>query len=191
MWSDYAMTATLQRWSPAEFNAHVDEVLAVYGAAMGYSPAMVRLRREQFIANAQRNDFRAVVIIHNRDLVGFGYGYRSAPGQWWHDSVRPGLTAQSYLYWLTDCFELSELHVNPASQGLGFGSQLLSTLLTEIPCRTVVLSTPEASNEDSRAWHLYRRFQFVDVLRHYYFSGDGRTFAVLGRETLYKNAQVT
>ena len=33
----------------------------------------------------------------------------------------------------------------------------------------------------SRAWRLYRRFGFVDVLRHVSFPGDLRPFAVLGR----------
>ena len=33
----------------------------------------------------------------------------------------------------------------------------------------------------TRAWRLYRRVGFVDVLRNYRFNGDPRPFAVLGR----------
>jgi ribosomal protein S18 acetylase RimI-like enzyme len=44
-----------------------------------------------------------------------------------------------------------------------------------------VLSTPEAPAEDSRAWRLYRRLGFVDLLRQFHFPGDDRPFAVLGR----------
>jgi ribosomal protein S18 acetylase RimI-like enzyme len=33
-----------------------------------------------------------------------------------------------------------------------------------------------------RAWRLYRRFGFEDVLRHFHFPGDDRPFAVLGRQ---------
>jgi ribosomal protein S18 acetylase RimI-like enzyme len=47
--------------------------------------------------------------------------------------------------------------------------------------RTVLLSTPEADEQKSRAWRLYRRFGFVDVLRDFLFPGDERAFAILGR----------
>jgi ribosomal protein S18 acetylase RimI-like enzyme len=47
--------------------------------------------------------------------------------------------------------------------------------------RTTLLSTPEADEQRSRAWRLYRRFGFVDVLRDFHFPGDDRAFAVLGR----------
>jgi ribosomal protein S18 acetylase RimI-like enzyme len=43
----------------------------------------------------------------------------------------------------------------------------------------VLLSTPEATN---RAWRLYRRLGFVDVLRDFRFTGDPRPFGVLGRQ---------
>ena len=46
----------------------------------------------------------------------------------------------------------------------------------------MLLSTPEADEEQSRAWRLYRRFGFVDVLRDFIFPGDERAFAILGRE---------
>ena len=44
-----------------------------------------------------------------------------------------------------------------------------------------MLSTPEVAQEDNRAWRLYRRLGFEDVLRHFTFAGDRRPFAVLGR----------
>ena len=47
---------------------------------------------------------------------------------------------------------------------------------------TVLLSTPEVPREESRAWRLYRRVGFTDVLRHFHFPGDERPFAVLGRD---------
>jgi len=43
----------------------------------------------------------------------------------------------------------------------------------------MLLSTPEGEN---RAWRLYRRLGFGDVLRNYRFTGDPRPFGVLGRE---------
>jgi ribosomal protein S18 acetylase RimI-like enzyme len=47
--------------------------------------------------------------------------------------------------------------------------------------KTTLLSTPEADEQRSRAWRLYRRFGFVDVLRNFHFPGDDRPFAILGR----------
>ena len=47
------------------------------------------------------------------------------------------------------------------------------------PERHMLLSTPEGEN---RAWRLYRRLGFGDVLRNYRFTGDPRPFGVLGRE---------
>jgi ribosomal protein S18 acetylase RimI-like enzyme len=80
--------------------------------------------------------------------------------------------------WLTDYFELTELHVLPRAQGRGLGEDLLRRLMEGVPSSRVLLSTPEGP---SKAWKLYRRVGFVDVLRHYQFTGDPRPFAVLGR----------
>jgi ribosomal protein S18 acetylase RimI-like enzyme len=75
-----------------------------------------------------------------------------------------------------------ELHVRPAAQGHGVGTRQLRALLAMADGKTVLLSTPEADEERSRAWRLYRRFGFVDVLRDFVFPGDERPFAILGRE---------
>jgi hypothetical protein len=45
----------------------------------------------------------------------------------------------------------------------------------------VLLSTPEVPEQTSRAWRLYRRFGFTDVVRQMRFPGDNRLFAILGR----------
>jgi ribosomal protein S18 acetylase RimI-like enzyme len=114
-------------------------------------------------------------------LVGVGYGYRGAPGQWWYDEVHRGLmrvnpaAAQREL---ADYFELTELHVHPGAQGRGIGKALLVELLSRVDAPRALLSTPEGP---TRAWRLYRRLGFTDLLRHYHFTGDSREFAVLGR----------
>jgi ribosomal protein S18 acetylase RimI-like enzyme len=45
----------------------------------------------------------------------------------------------------------------------------------------VLLSTPEINGESNRAWRLYRRLGFTDIIRGYRFAGDPRAFAILGR----------
>jgi len=76
---------------------------------------------------------------------------------------------------------LTELHVHPSAQGAGLGAILLHRLLENRPEAAVLLSTPEVSGEDNRAWRLYRRVGFDDVIRNFVFAGDTRPFAILGR----------
>jgi len=45
----------------------------------------------------------------------------------------------------------------------------------------VLLSTPETNGEANRAWRLYGRLGFNDIIRGYHFTGDPRAFAILGR----------
>jgi GNAT superfamily N-acetyltransferase len=172
----------LVRWRGDDLLQRLDDVIAVYGAAMGYSVQLLQTRRGYVAGHTRRESFQAVATLDDDDnLLGFGYGYRGAGGQWWHDQVRNALRRDARKFWLGDCFELVELHVLPAAQGHGIGARQLHELLSTAPHQTVLLSTPEAPEATSRAWRLYRRFGFVDVLRHFNFPGDDRPFAVLGR----------
>jgi len=170
---------TLVSWGSEDLVRRLDEVLGVYARAMGYSSEVVTTRRGIVATHTKRVGFRAVATLDDSGrLLGFGYGYRGEPGQWWHDQVRAGLDPQAYAHWMSDCFELVELHVLPEAQGAGRGHAQLRALLDGVPSATVLLSTPEG---ESRAWRLYRRTGFQDVLRHHVFPGDTRPFAVLGR----------
>ena len=80
-----------------------------------------------------------------------------------------------------DYFELTELHIAPDAQGRGLGEALARRLLTDRDEANVLLSTPETNGEANRAWRLYRRLGFTDIIRGYHFSGDPRAFAILGR----------
>ena len=169
-------------WRADDLLHRLDDVIAVYGAAMGYPDDLLDTRRGYVAVHAKRPGFRAVATLdHDGTLLGFGYGYTSTPGQWWHDQVRSALRRDARRTWLSDCFELVELHVRPAAQGRGIGANQLRALLDGVPSGTVLLSTPEADEATSRAWRLYRRHGFVDILRNFYFPGDDRLFAVLGR----------
>ena len=168
-------------WTPVDLTRRLDDVVAVYGEAMGYRSELLETRRGYIATHARRPGFRAVATLTARGrLAGFGYGYTSAPGQWWHDQVRGALTGTER-QWLRDCFEVVELHVRPPAQGHGIGARQLTALLGMTSEETVLLSTPEADERTSRAWRLYRRYGFVDVLRDFHFPGDERAFAILGR----------
>jgi GNAT superfamily N-acetyltransferase len=169
-------------WKPDDLARRLDDVIEVYGDAMGYRPEVLATRRGYITTHLRRAGFRAVATLAtDGSLVGFGYGYHSEPGQWWHDQVSAALEPSARKTWLVDCFEVVELHVRPAAHGHGLGTRQLSALLRMAEGATTLLSTPEGEESTSRAWRLYRRFQFVDVLRDLTFPGDSRAFAVLGR----------
>ena len=172
----------LVAWQPRDLARRLDDVIEVYGQAMGYSPQLLEARRGYVAGHVHRAGFRAVATLDPAGrLLGFGYGYTSATGQWWHDQVHAALRREARRTWLTDCFEVVELHVHPQAQGHRLGANQLRGLLGLASGRTTLLSTPEADEQRSRAWRLYRRFQFVDVLRRFHFPGDDRPFAILGR----------
>jgi ribosomal protein S18 acetylase RimI-like enzyme len=173
---------TVVPWHADDLLPRLDDILTVYGQAMGYPAELLAARREYMAAHTSRQGFRAVVTLDDDGaMLGFGYGYTSVPGQWWHDHVRAAIHRKSRSAWLSDCFELVELHVRPGAQGRGAGERQLRELLAGVSHRTVLLSTPEADETASRAWRLYRRLGFGDVLRSFHFPGDERPFAVLGR----------
>ena len=160
---------------------HMREALAIYGAAMGYDSSVVAGRYGYAVQHTERPGFRAVGAFaetgDGESLVGFGYGYLVAPGQWWHDQVRAALDRRTAKKWLPGAFEICELHVHPDHQSRGLGRQLLRALLAGLPYPAALLSTPDA---DTKAFRLYRAEGFVDLARGYYFPGDARPFAILG-----------
>lgn len=151
--------------------------MRIYVRAMGYT-AQTGVQRAMTARRHTANaGFACRIALDSAGrLVGFGYGYTTLPGQWWHDLVRRALTADD-LGWLIDAFELSEMHVLPAAQGVGIGRRLLEALAGDIAHQSMLLSTPDS---DTRAFRLYRRLGFTDLARNYLFPGDSRPFAVLG-----------
>lgn len=155
----------------------VDPAADVYGAAMRRTPDLVAQRRDIMAGHVDRQGFVAAAAMDGQRLVGFGYGYHGRPGEWWHDVVSSALGSDRSRQWLSDAFELAELHVDPTYQGAGVGRQLLDTVLDAAAGQTVVLSTYD---QETVARALYRSFGFVDLLRDFRFPGSGEIYAVLG-----------
>lgn len=171
-------SASVRPWSATDFTTRVDDAMDIYAQAMQYPPHAARQRAATARRHVQNAGFACrAAVLPDGTLVGFGYGYTTAPGQWWHDLVRRALSRELCDDWLRDAFELSELHVLPAFQGYGIGRELLTQLAQSIGHAAILLSTPDA---DTRAFRLYRDLGFVDLRRHYLFPGDARPFAVLG-----------
>lgn len=190
--------------SPYDMQTRLGEALTVYVDAMHYPRGTESQRAPMWLEHTRRVGWRAVAAVdvdtvdtvgadlptedqlRTAPLLGVGYGYRGSPDQWWQQQVRRGLhhigrPAAEIDRLMSDYFELTELHIDPRAQGQGLGEALVRRLLSDRPEANVLLSTPEMSGDPNRAWRLYRRLGFADIIRGYHFSGDPRAFAILGR----------
>ena len=170
--------ARIEDWSGRQFHERVNDAMGIYVRAMNYPDVTGYQRAVSARKHITLPDFACrAALLDDDTLVGFGYGYTTRAGQWWHDLVRRAVDADTAQDWLADAFELSELHVLPDYQGMGIGRRLLLALASGLPHEVMLLSTPDS---DTRAFRLYRDTGFVDLARNYLFPGDARPFAVLG-----------
>lgn len=162
------------------FEPHVRTAAHIYGAAMQRSPEMVVQRCEIMHAHLERRGYLAVVGLDDDDeLIGFGYGYLGRRGEWWHDIVTNALGRELGDRWMTDAFELAELHVLPAHQGQGFGRKILDAVIAHAGGSTMVLSTHD---RESAARRLYRATGFVDLCGGLVFPGTSEVYAIMGKD---------
>ena len=167
--------ADLERIEPAALvEKHLPEVHEVWAEATDE-----RVGRT-LPQHTEREGFRFVAV---RDadgrMAGFAYGYRGAPGQWWHDVVAEGLGPEGTARWLTPGhFLFAELYVRADLRRRGIGSRLHDGLLAGLDSRTAVLST-EQDNEPAVALYVGRGWQVI--LDRFRFGSQG-LYRVLGRE---------
>ncbi len=187
---------------PNDMERRLGDALGIYVDAMRYPRGTENQRAAMWLEHIRRRGWQGVGVVEadvaeGRDappaaelsdapLLGVAYGYPGAPGQWWQQQVvlglqRGGLPAQEIARLMNSYFELTELHIHPRVQGRGLGEALARRLLARRTEENVLLSTPETSGEPNRAWRLYRRLGFTDIIRRYHFAGDPRAFAILGR----------
>ena len=187
--------------APQDMQRRLDDALNVYVDAMRYPRGTESQRASMWLEHTRRRGWRAVAVVEVdtradefpaaehlavAPMVGVAYGYRGAPDQWWQQQVvrglhRVGLPRDEIARLMGDYFELTELHIHPGAQGRGLGEALARRLLADRGEANVLLSTPETIGEPNRAWRLYRRLGFTDIIRGYHFAGDPRSFAILGR----------
>ena len=184
--------------SPADMQRRLGEALEIYVDAMRYPRGTESQRASMWLEHSRRRGWRAVAAVETAGaevgadglaaapLLGVAYGYCGAPDQWWQQQVVRGLHRVGFPHTeitrlTSDYFELTELHIHPRAQGRGLGEALARRLLSDRDEANVLLSTPETNGEANRAWRLYRRLGFTDIIRGYHFAGDPRAFAILGR----------
>ncbi|ETB30070.1 GNAT family N-acetyltransferase [Mycobacterium avium] len=187
---------------PHDMERRLGDALAVYVDAMRYPRGTENQRAAMWLEHIRRRGWQGAAVVEaemdddqmpsaeelaSAPLLGVAYGYPGAPGQWWQQQVvlglqRGGSPPQEIARLMNDYFELTELHIHPRAQGRGLGEALARRLLAGRAEKNVLLSTPETNGEPNRAWRLYRRLGFTDIIRRYHFAGDPRPFAILGRE---------
>jgi ribosomal protein S18 acetylase RimI-like enzyme len=193
--------------SPSDMQRRLGDALGVYVDAMRYPRGTEDQRASMWLEHTRRSGWKAVAALETPEapdpdgsdgaeapdlelasatLLGIAYGYCGAPDQWWQQQVvsglhRVGADAARIAELMTGYFELTELHIHPRAQGRGLGEALARRLLAGRAESHVLLSTPEINGEANRAWRLYRRLGFDDIIRGYHFAGDPRAFAILGR----------
>jgi ribosomal protein S18 acetylase RimI-like enzyme len=176
-------TVTVTELGRPGFLANIDQQLAIYGAAMGASLDELPSRQVIMERHAGNPGLRSLAAVDDASgqIVGFAYGFRGSPGQWWHDVVWSALAATSGLDsahdWLDDAVEIAEVHVRPEYQARGVGRRLVQGLAADRSERTALLSTRDA---ESRARRLYRSLGFRDLLTSFVFPGGGPPYAVMG-----------
>lgn len=188
---------------PHDMERRLGDALAVYVDAMRYPRDTENQRAAMWLEHIRRRGWQGAAVVEaevddddqmpsaeelaSAPLLGVAYGYPGVPGQWWQQQVvlglqRGGSPPQEIARLMNDYFELTELHIHPRAQGRGLGEALARRLLAGRAEKNVLLSTPETNGEPNRAWRLYRRLGFTDIIRRYHFAGDPRPFAILGRE---------
>ncbi|MCV7281506.1 GNAT family N-acetyltransferase [Mycolicibacterium flavescens] len=202
------MATYLVDLSPSDMQRRLGDALSVYVDAMRYPRGTEDQRASMWLEHTRRPGWKAVAAVQLGDadnglhdgaqrslteaelatasMLGVAYGYCGAPDQWWQQQVvsglqRSGADRMRIAELMSSYFELTELHIHPRAQGRGLGEALTRRLLAGRAEAYVLLSTPEISGEANRAWRLYRRLGFTDVIRGYRFVGDPRPFAILGR----------
>ena len=122
--------------------------------------------------------FRLYIAAIDGNPVGFVYGYRSVPGQWWHDQVRDPLIKAGHVKWLANSLELAEIATLPQFQGRGIGTRLIDAFLEDV-AQPVLLALDA---DDQRAHTLYAAHGFRDLLTDFRYTGWDDRIIVMGRE---------
>jgi ribosomal protein S18 acetylase RimI-like enzyme len=184
----------LTQLSRDAFIARSAELMHVYTEAMHPPERQIAGREAIMQRHAANPGFRALAALApDGRVAGFGYGFHGSPGQWWHDTVAGALAtaparhatpaehpepgSPAGMAWLSDSFEVAELHVLPGWQGRGIGRALLTGVTGMLLERTAVLSTHD---DETPARRLYRSTGFTDLLTGFRFSDGDQPYAVMG-----------
>jgi len=150
---------------------HLEQIEQLYNKVW-HNPILERLQKHRTYEG-----FKGVVLLNKTELVGFAYGYHSLPGQYYHGLLSKALNPQEYDQWLTDCFEVVELAVDPDFRRQGHAKTLMMELLKDVKRKTAILTT-QTDNVSARS--LYESMGWVVVKEPFYPGVPEQPFVILG-----------
>ncbi len=143
--------------------AHREAVLRVWEEVFGAVEDVVHWRETVWERHRARSGFRLATAHAGADLVGFGWGYTGAAGQFWSDLVLERL-GDAVADWVGGHFELVELAVRPEARRQRTRTWLHDTLLAGLPHRRALLGTSDDPADP--AVRLYRGRGWLPLGRH-------------------------
>jgi len=164
---------------PAELDAHLEEIVAVYAAALDEDPVAAQQRMETQVLprHRAREGFRFLVGREADEIVAIAYGYVGARGQWWTERVARSMTPAQAAEWLDrPHFEVVELHVRPDRQRRGIGRRLLDALIDGVDLPFALLSTDEG-NAQARAF--YKGLGWIEIVHGVDLSSPRGPYVIL------------
>ncbi len=173
----------LSRRSPA-LDAAVSLYWELYGDAERGWGSRVEAAT-QFERHAEYPGYRGFAAVEADEVLGFVYGYTSAPGQFYHDQLAATLGPDRTSEWLGDCFEFVELAVADDARRQGLGTNLHDTVLDGLAHETSVLTTG-VENEPAR--RLYERNGWRTIHDSFELNGTN-PMVVMGRELSEEDAR--
>ncbi|WP_113867841.1 GNAT family N-acetyltransferase [Paraliobacillus ryukyuensis] len=134
---------------------------------------------DRFWRHAHYEGYAAFAIMNESNApVGFVYGYRSLPGQYYHDLLNRALAEVGKQEWLHHCFEIVELAILPEYRGQGLAKQLLDTSLNNVDYHTAILTT-KVKNKPARA--LYDSHGWSVLKNPFYPQENESPFIIMGK----------
>lgn len=166
------------RFAPFALAERAAQARDVMAAAFGLDPAEASQREEIFRGHAQRPGIICLGVFEDTDrLVGFCYGFPGLPSSWWESQIRPHLAVAGTEAWLSDVFELTELHVHPDRQGQGLGRALITTVCNASDLPRAILSV---RTDSAVARRLYLSLGFTYLTAPFTFGSLPPEYLVMG-----------
>lgn len=101
--------------------------------------------KERLARHQTYNGFKSLLMVSERgQLLGFAYGYKSSPGQYYHDLLATALIEEDR-YWLNHSIELVELVVDVTFRGKGIGRKLAQSIIEDVNCYSALLTTQQTN----------------------------------------------
>jgi ribosomal protein S18 acetylase RimI-like enzyme len=153
------MDVRIRRLDGPAATREIDRVWAAYDAVFGDWTDQERWGEELFLRHAARDGFRLLLAESGSALVGFAWGYRGEPGQFWSDWVIRELPAVGR-DWIGGHDELVSVGVLPDYRGRGIAGQLVDAFLADSGPRALLSTELDPA---SSAVRLYRSRGFAPL----------------------------